>query len=257
MTEPIATVVRIASTPEQAKIFVAMLQAEGIPATVEGDSLADEVAVSRRLMNLGGTKVMVPSASLERAKEILDIGAIDAAELEAQALAADPDAAVVAPRAATVAPTIASTVAAPRRTPWLLIGCAGAAVLFLGLWLSEVDARADMRNPSIRYEPLREGLREVRRSDGKVIADYFDEDRDGSYERVVVYAEGGEQLLSIDSDHDLRYERYTENRGGLVYGWVDQDRDGTFDVCTVTDADGKKVQELRYVPMRGFVLQQY
>ncbi|MDO8348992.1 MAG: hypothetical protein Q7T30_02060, partial [Planctomycetota bacterium] len=89
MTQPIASVARIAATPEQAKIFVALLQAEGIPASIEGDSLADEVAVSRRMLNLNGTRVMVPTGSLERAREVLGAVQIDEAELEAQALAAD------------------------------------------------------------------------------------------------------------------------------------------------------------------------
>ena len=50
MTPPIATVVRVAATPAEAKVIVARLAAEGIPAHIDGDSLSDEVAVSRRLM---------------------------------------------------------------------------------------------------------------------------------------------------------------------------------------------------------------
>ncbi len=253
MTDPIASVVRVAATSEQAKIFVAMLQAEGIPATVEGDSLADEFAMSRRLMNLGGTKVMVPTASLERAREILDVGEVNFVDLEAQALAADPRAAQAsAARAASTAPQESAT----RGAPWLLLTSIAAAVVFLGLWLSEVDARASERSPLIRYEQRRDGLREVRRSDDKVMADYVDEDRDGCYERIVLHAEDGSQLLSVDADRDLRYERHTEQRGGLVYGWVDEDRDGLMDTCLVTDAAGKKLQQLRYTPGAGFVLQQ-
>lgn len=247
MTDPIASVVRVAATPEQAKIFVAMLQAEGIPATVEGDSLADEFAMSRRLMNLGGTRVMVPTSSLARAREILDVGDVDAADLEAQALAADP---LVAAAAA------ARPVPPPRPVPWFLLCACGAAVVFLGLWLSEVDARASERNPKRRYEPLRDGMREVRRSDGAVLGDYFDEDRDGCFERVVQYSLDGSQVISVDADADLRYERITERRGNLLFVWVDEDRDGLADVCTVADADGKVLQELRFAAGQGFVLRQ-
>lgn len=244
MTDPIASVVRIAASPEQAKIFVAMLQAEGIPATVEGDSLADEFAMSRRLMNLAGTKVMVPTSSLDRAKEILDVGAIDADELEAQALSAGP---------LSSAAQSSSPRPAARSTPWLLLSSCGAAVLFLGLWLGEVDARASERNPLVKYDPLPDGQREVRRADGKVMADYIDANGDGCFERIVQYSEGGAQVLNFDSDADLRYERVTEQRGELVYAWGDEDRDGLFDVCTVTAA-GKVVQELRYTPGVGFEL---
>ena len=66
MSQPIESLARVASTPAQAKIFVAMLAAEGIPARVDGDSLVDEFAASQRLMNLVGTRVMVPTSALQR-----------------------------------------------------------------------------------------------------------------------------------------------------------------------------------------------
>ena len=44
MSQPITSVVKVATTAAQAKLFAALLQAEGIPAQVDGDSLADEVA---------------------------------------------------------------------------------------------------------------------------------------------------------------------------------------------------------------------
>lgn len=94
MAGPIESVVRTAQTPEQAKVFVAMLMAEGIPARTDGESLADEFATSRRLMNLLGTKVMVPTQSLERAREILQPAAVDPEELARQALAEAPVAVV-------------------------------------------------------------------------------------------------------------------------------------------------------------------
>jgi hypothetical protein len=97
---PIESVVRVAATPAQAKVFVAMLQAEGIPARVDGDSLADEFAASRRLMNLMGTRVMVPTSSLAQAAEILQPAEVDAEELTRQALAASPE---VAPAASPTA----------------------------------------------------------------------------------------------------------------------------------------------------------
>lgn len=100
MSTPIEAVARTANTPEQAKVYVAMLMAEGIPARIDGDSLTDEFAASRRLMNLMGTKVMVPTQSLARAREILQPVAIDPAELERQALAEAPQT-FVPPMAAT------------------------------------------------------------------------------------------------------------------------------------------------------------
>ena len=89
MSTPLTTVVRTANSPDQAKMFVALLEAEGIPAHVDGDGLADEFATSRRRLNLVGVRVRVPTAALERAREILGPVEIDADELERQALAAE------------------------------------------------------------------------------------------------------------------------------------------------------------------------
>ena len=87
MSTPIESLVKVAATPAQAKVWVAMLQANGIPARVDGDSLVDEFAAARRLMNLMGCNVMVPANSLEQAREILKPAEIDADELARQAMA--------------------------------------------------------------------------------------------------------------------------------------------------------------------------
>lgn len=88
MKQPLTTVVCTANSPDQAKLFAALLQAEGIPAHIEGDGLADEFVTSRRMLNLAGVRVHVPTASLERAREVLGPVEIDEAELERQALEA-------------------------------------------------------------------------------------------------------------------------------------------------------------------------
>ncbi len=89
MSNPIEAVACVATTPAQAKVFVATLMAEGIPARIEGENLTDELAASRRLMNLIGTRVMVPTKCVERARELLRPEPIDATELEREALAAE------------------------------------------------------------------------------------------------------------------------------------------------------------------------
>lgn len=92
MSEPISTVVKIAANPAQAKMFVAQLEAAGIPATTDS-APPDEFAMSQRMMNLNGTKVMVPTEALEKAKEVLaDVQDVDLDELTRQALKAkNPD----------------------------------------------------------------------------------------------------------------------------------------------------------------------
>ena len=88
MSDPISTVVKIASSPEQAKIYIAMLAAKGIPAFTDG-ATPDEFSMSQRLMNLSSVKVMVPNNAVDRAIEILKPAEVDEDELTRQALAAE------------------------------------------------------------------------------------------------------------------------------------------------------------------------
>ena len=88
MSDPISTVVKVASTPAQAKIYVSMLRAEGIPAFVDGDSAADEFAMSQRMLNVSNVKVMVPTEAAAIAAEILAPVDVDVDELTRQALSA-------------------------------------------------------------------------------------------------------------------------------------------------------------------------
>lgn len=94
MNDPISTVVKVASTPDQARIYVAMLEAAGIPAFVDGNSSADEFAMSQRLLNVSNVRVLVPTEAVERALDVLKPTEVDVDDLEQQALAAadDPDA---------------------------------------------------------------------------------------------------------------------------------------------------------------------
>jgi hypothetical protein len=91
VTATIESLVRVATTPAQAKVFVALLQGAGIPARIEGELLADEFATSRAMLNMIGTRVFVPTASLAAAQDILHPVAIDDDELARQALAAPAD----------------------------------------------------------------------------------------------------------------------------------------------------------------------
>jgi hypothetical protein len=94
VSEPISTVVKVASTPDQAKIYVAMLEAEGIPAFIDGNSSVDEFAMSQRLLNVNNVRVMVPTEAAERAREILKPTDVDQDDLTRQAMESkdDPDA---------------------------------------------------------------------------------------------------------------------------------------------------------------------
>ncbi|MFY9342875.1 MAG: DUF2007 domain-containing protein [Planctomycetota bacterium] len=123
----IEAVARVAATLEQAKVFVALLQAEGIPARIEGDSLVDEFATARKMMNLMSTRVMVPTNSVEAAREILQPANIDTEELARQALAEPRQ---DAPPLRVVTTDLERT--ATRGRAWLLL----LVPLFVGLWLA-------------------------------------------------------------------------------------------------------------------------
>jgi hypothetical protein len=244
MSQPIASVVKVASTTQEAKVLVALLQAEGIPAHIEGDSLADEVAVSRRLINLNGTRVMVPTASLEQAREVLANMKVDDDELEQQALGADHPESPVPPPAPP---------APPKR--WPVVVTTLAAALFLVLWLTAIDASATSRHPTLRYEPTTSGMREVRIADGKLLREYEDADHNGTYERVVTFGKAATST-SFDADDDGIFERHEERHAdGNRVIWSDLDADGIVDQCTVVDRQGTELQRLVVQPQGRLELQ--
>lgn len=261
MSQPIESLACVATTPAQAKMFVAMLAAEGIPARVDGDSLADEVASSQRLMNLVGTRVMVPTSALQRAQELLKPLHVDPNDLVRQALAADPEVphdrgranASVGP--AAVSEAAAAAAASTRRVLLVLLALAvGAAVVFALLWRREVNLFNDIF-PGVRVYWSDNTLCEERISDQRLLRRSHDEDRDGVFERIEDF--GGSGLWMVyDQYADGGYNRLVETRfDGMTATWTDEDRDGQFDVCVVTDREGEELQTLRWVAGTGLVLQ--
>ncbi|HEX6810070.1 MAG TPA: DUF2007 domain-containing protein [Planctomycetota bacterium] len=248
MDKPLSAVVRVAASPAQAKIFVALLQAEGIPAYVEGDSLADEFASSRRLVNLIGTEVKVPTSSLERAREILEKVEIDPAELEQQALAAADGEVPVPPREPR-----------PPRTHgiWPLVVASVAAVVFLGLWLAELDAKAAAVHPSLDYEFPEPGLmREIRRSDHRLLHTFEDRNLNLIWEKALLHGRDGKVVTtSTDENEDGIWERCVElHDDQLTATFVDLDGDGVYDEIRTTDAQDRVLQTLVWQPGAGYVI---
>lgn len=139
--ERIASVAAHARTAAEADLMVALLRAEGIPATTEGSALADEVAITRRAMHLTGLKVLVPTPLLEEAHAVLAPTTVDEHELVAQALAATPEPACTPYAAAPVLGTLPGPRTMRRMSallllPWLLallVTAAGALSGLLGL----------------------------------------------------------------------------------------------------------------------------
>lgn len=252
MTQPLATVARVASTPEQAKVFVALLQSEGIPAYVDGDSLTDEFAMSRRLMNLTSVRVMVPTASLERAREILTTGAIDEEELEQQALAS------AAPEAATPSVFAASGTRASNPLVWPLVGVSVIAIAFGVLWLDATESHAAARDPLFDFVTGEDGTAtHVRRSDGVAVYRWHDPDRNRIWHRTDSLApDGSIRSSSFDDDQNGVWERTVTYRdNGWKETWSDADQDDRYDTGIVTDGNGVVQQRLTWRPDTGFVIE--
>lgn len=244
MNDPISVVVKVAATPDQAKVYVALLQSAGIPAHVEGDALADEVAISRRVMNLGGVRVMVPPSSLERARDILKPTAIDEEDLAAQALAATEGRETPPPER----PHPRSGGGTARVVAGIAI-CA--ALLFFFLWQA---ATQTSENPLYRFETDHQGQRTYLRRNGIELQRCEDGDRDGIFERLLTQSpDGSVSTVSDQADADGLYRRTTvRRRGDLVETWTRPGSSPWFDECTVTDATGKVVQRLVWQPGMGF-----
>ena len=256
-------VIRTAATPAAAKVLVALLQAEGIPASVDGDSLADEVAMSTRLMNLAGVRVRIPAAARERAEEILANVAVPDDELEAQAIAGTDE---TPPR--------------PRPQPQpkrygngtiflaaLLAAAATAVVLEI-----EHDAKA-----LYAYEPLANGWRELMADTGETIREVVDEDQDGVAEEQRMFERGRVRTIATDKnqngiyesqrtlgddgravsiardlDEDGRYEELEEFRGPQRLIWRDTTGDGFHDLILVLDDQGTELRRQRWTAAGGF-----
>lgn len=251
MSQPIESLARVASTPAQAKIFVAMLAAEGIPARVDGDSLVDEFAASQRLLNLVGTRVMVPTSALQRAQEILQPVTVDPEELaRAAAVGASPP--PPAPGSTEAAKTAAAN--ATRTLLLALLAMAiGAAVLFAFLWHRAVNAIAGI-SPDSRMYWDGNVLCEERIRDQKLLYRRHDHDQDGLFERIEWFGGGTEPVVVYDQYADGLYLRCVElHPDGLTVTWTDEDRDGLFEIGVVADRQGKQLQTLRWAAGTGFV----
>lgn len=182
-------VVRTAATPAEAKVLAAILQAEGIPAIVDGESLADEIAISRRVMNLNGVQIRVPAAALERAREILGAAQVDPDELERQALAAEsPETPPSSqPRGALIPWPLATAIAA------------AAAMLCFVLWQQDSKLLSAYQRRT-RAEPIAGGWRFRDVLTNRVLYEVFGTDTNGP-EIMRMYGADG-TLLRVQRDDD-------------------------------------------------------
>ncbi|MCA8976684.1 MAG: hypothetical protein KDC98_18325 [Planctomycetes bacterium] len=245
--------VRVANTPIQAKMFVALLQAEGIPAHIDGATLVDEFAISQRLLNATGTAIKVRRQDLELAQELLTAAAegVDEAELEAQAMAAanESDTRARAAQAADAAAVGARSGPMPH-WPFVLLG-----LLFGGIasWMVRDVIDATSQNPFFDYAATPDGMRETWRRDPLHYALYSDRNGDHSYERIEWHSPSGTVMTALDGDGDGRHEQSRfRDASGTEATWREADGADFQNEIVVTNGAGKVVQQLRWVEGRGY-----
>lgn len=262
------TVFKRASSPLEAELIASVLRSAGIPVHVGGGMLADEFAVSQRLMNLSSVDVLVPADRLEAAEVALEEARASSAEVE--------DAA-----AATITPSPAATnaPAEPVRYPWLLVGAlAIAAVASVVLWQ---EARAEVRaltspltvyagekngahvwewadsrkTASTSVDQDRDGVPESTTAfnrDGRALYTAIDRNGNGIVERFEAFGPGGKATtVTIDADENGVPERIEQPLGSGKLVSLDADQDSISERHEQLDAQGRLVRAWRLDPVEG------
>jgi len=235
-----------ARSPVEAALIASRLGAAGIPAVVEGGSTADEVSMSRQLMNVGGVRVMVPAVRLARARDVLAETPVSAEELEAEALAAGP------PPGSLPADRPPST----GRGGWIaatLIATA-LAVLFLVQWLDARSLQTGVHG-LVAYEWDGGDYTEWWRDSGGLAAEFTGVGSNGVFTRIRRYNRDSELIARIfDRDEDGIEEEWRGiGADGLETWMIDDTRDGRFDRLEVRDAAGAILHRYRFEGVRGWV----
>lgn len=268
-------VFRTARTPIEAELIASILHDAEIPAFVAGGLLADEFAMSQRLMNLSSVAVQVPRSRVQDAEAALAAARAGAASVdEAAARSLEPN--------PVPAPTTTPGPAAPTRPSWVLtFGLACLTVAFLVEWL---DTRAELRvarqagltyatneGPGTLVYRWRDddrvagritdmdgnGIPEVHAAynrDGEPTNTAYDKDQNGIFERFgLLSAAGNTAAIAYDDDQDGRVERIEEERGASSVVFVDADRDRRCERIEQRDRSGKLVRAWVWRDDGGFV----
>jgi hypothetical protein len=247
--------VLVAKTPAEAAVVVGLLRGAGIPATVEGSSLADELAVSRRMLNLVGTHVLVPASSEYLAREVIAAGREAGSQPHFDEEALD---AAAAPAVEQPAP--APALQPPARRGGTLAWAIVATIAAIGFAWEWLDTRAQIRELAgggggVLMEWSGDWLEVRDANDRRLISRNLDSDRNGRYECVEEYGHGGTlETRSHDSDQNGLYERVEEfRRNGMRVEWEDLDADGFMDRGRWHDQGGKLLRAQREAAEGGYV----
>src|SRR5262245_302695 len=203
-----------ARTPAEAQGRGAMLRGAGSGARVRDDLRAAEFAVSQRLMNQVGVRILVPTAQLDDARAILaESRSIGDDELTAQAVAATgaeaseserPPAPATSAKGATLAAVAAALLA----------------LLFFCLWMDTRQRLRESFDPLVAWKATSTGLRGFSRATGKMLRELVDRNDNRVYEEQRYFdAAGNVARVAYDDDEDGTLDRLEEHSDGLVVLW--------------------------------------
>lgn len=269
-----------AHSPLEAEWLVGALKGHGIHAIVFGDGLADEFAMSQKLMGLGGgVRVMVPRGALEAAREAL-------AQLEQER--PTPEALEAAFEAA---PALESEEASPTESaPSSRTGSTAAIVLLTaavivlgGIALKQRDTISayESENHVTKVRWLGDRLEYRWREGGARARVYIDRGNDYVYEEAWEYdrtgrpfrhsldknqneiyeltlntdAEGKPVLRVIDENENGIPERFEyAPQDGVTERWLDSDEDWRAERLEFVDAaTGEVLEAFEHRGRRGYV----
>ena len=223
------------------------LEAAGIPTHVDADMLADEFAMSQKLLGLQRVRVLVPADRLEEARVVL--GDLEHAAPPSGSEAEEQDEDEVDGEPAP----------APRKGPdvrALAIVLLGAAVLVLALLLAmgRRGEEGDEKDPLYTWKQTETTETAYWKDSGKPAYSYADEDGDRVYEITHWYDREG-RLVTTTQDRngngipeltwtyvpgkDWIYMSYDEDEDGLVEMRVYREANGAFERWLDADADGR------------------
>ena len=229
-----------ASSAFEAEWLVGALKGHGIPAVTVGGDLADEFAMSQKLMHLGGgVRVLVSRASLEQAREALaEIEAVRPTPAEIEAMVEQAGGEEEAAR-----PAPASRPGDNGKT--LAIVMLGAAVIALG-WLYLSLQHETWERPVPLHEATRrsDGWAYRWRQSGKLDSIYLDRDQNNIHEEVWFHARDGILFLKMyDGNQNGTFERtvLVDPDGVVRRRDFDTDENGMHELVTYPPVDG--VQE--------------
>jgi len=240
---------RMAKSPFEAKIIAAVLDDAGIPAFVASGMLADEFALSQRMMNLQGVKVQVAEENLEKAE-----AALAAAKRSGEELLKDVDTDDGADDADVPPPADGPPAGGGKTSAWAAM-FAIVAITFGYLWIDSRASYARATRDLLRTtEQTGDGVAQRWKHNGELAMYCVDADRDGLFEEQRFYnRDGVHWSTTFDVDENGMMELVVEVDGEGTIKWYDTDQDGTFERNEVLNAAGEVVAAQERRPGQGYV----